>query len=265
MIKLAPYPITINGSKKDEAIRDKVRARFESGEITEIQMIEELVRQAPNQYDYVADPSPAAAHYETRIRALLGYIKANQVGRCLLQILTTGGTLPIWIVPYDSEQVESMGAGNANVTWAPEVYVGTRAVRLAYSFEFFTYASWGKMPGSRADEVLFHELVHAYRYANPSIKARNLAALPGYDDHEEFLAHQLANVYRSVQGARKFNLDYKTKRVTTAAECEQALRSSTPLMNALALFLANDPLTKAVAKIKTLYNPFADFARLSRS
>jgi hypothetical protein len=28
--------------------------------------------------------------------------------------------------------------------------------------------------------------------------------------------------------------------------------------------LGSDPLTKAVAKMKTLYNPFADFERLKR-
>src|SRR5687767_3684257 len=140
MIKFDPYPITINGSKKDEEIRATVEARFAKGEITESQKIEELVRLAPNKWDYVADPSPAAVHYEGRVRALLSYIRANTIGQCLLNILRTGGTLPIWIIPYDSAQVESSGAGNANVTWAPEVYVGTKAVRVAYSFDFFTYS-----------------------------------------------------------------------------------------------------------------------------
>jgi hypothetical protein len=264
MIKFDPYPITINGSKKDDAVRATVEARFAKGEITESKKIEELVRLKPNKWDYIADSSPAAAHYEGRIRALLSYIGATTIGRCLLDTLRTKGTLPIWIIPYDSALVESMGAGNANVTWAPQEYVGTRAVRVAYSFDFFIYSSWGKMPGSRADEVLFHEMVHAYRYASPLIKKRNNDALPGYEDHEEFLAHQLSNVYRSMQGAKKFNLDYKQKKVTTAAECEAALRSSKPLMDALALFLGSDPLTRAVANMKTLYNPFADFERLRR-
>ena len=264
MIKFEPYPITINGSKKDDAIRAEVAARFAKGEITESQKIEELVRLQPNKWDYIADSSPAAIHYEGRVRALLSYIRANTLGRCLLDILRTGGTLPIWIIPYDSDQVEFSGDGNANVTWAPYAYVGTRAVRVAYSFGMFTYAAWGKEPGSRADEVLFHEMVHAYRFANPKVKSRNYNSLPGYGDHEEFLAHQLSNVYRSMQGAKKFNLDYKKKKVTTAAECEAALRSSNQLMDALKVFLESDPLTKAVAKMETLYNPFADFARLKR-
>lgn len=264
MLKFDPYPITINGSRKDDEIRAKINARFEKGEITEIQKIEETVKAQPNQWDYKPDSSPQAMHYEGRIKALLSYIKARTLGRCLLDMLSIKGTLPIWIIPYDSDQIEMQGAGNANVTWAPEVYVGTKAVRVAYSFEFFVYSDFGKLPGSRPDEVLFHEMVHAYRYANPSVKTRYTSALPGYDDHEEFLAHQMANVYRSLQGAKKFNLDYKKKKVTDAAECEAALRSSRQLIDALKLFLDNDPFTKAVAKLKTLYNPFADFERLSR-
>lgn len=264
MLKFDPYPITINGSRKDDEIRAKVRARFDKGEINEIQKIEELSRLKPNKWDYVADPSPAAVHYEGRVRALLSYIKANTLGHCLLEMLRIGGTLPIWIIPFDSDQIEFQGDGNANVTWAPHEYVGTRAVRVAYSFDMFTYAAWGKEPGSRADEVLFHEMVHAYRYANPSVTMKQDVVLPGYADHEEFLAHQMANVYRSMGGAKKFNLDYKTKKVTTAADCEAALRASNQLIAALELFLGSDPLTKAVAKMKTLYNPFADIERLKR-
>ena len=265
MIKFTPYPITINGSKKDEEVRAKLEARFAKCEIDEIQKITELVKAQPNQWDYKPDSSPQAAHYEGRIKALLSYIKARTLGRCLLDMLSARGTLPIWIIPYDSDQVTMQGAGNANVTWAPEVYVGTKAVRVAYSFDFFIYSAWGKLPGSRADEVLFHEMVHAYRFASPSVKMRYNNALPGYEDHEEFLAHHMTNVYRSLQGAKKFNLDYKQKKVATAAECEAALRSSKPLMDALKLFLDNDPFTQRVAQLKTLFNPFADFERLKRA
>jgi Effector protein len=261
MIRFDPYPITINGSRKDDEIRAALEERVEKGEITEIQKIEELSRLEPNQWDYVAESSPWAENYEKRVSALLSFIRANHVGRCLLQLLRAKGTLRIWIIPYDSDMVEMMGEGNANVTWAPEKYAGAKAVRMAYSPEFFTYASWGRRPGSRADEVLFHEMVHAYRYANPSIKKRIYIELPGYTDHEEFIAHQLSNVYRSTRGAHKFNLDYKKKALATADECEKALRSSRKLTDAMALFLDTDPLAKAVANLHTLYNPFATFQR----
>lgn len=260
-----PYPITISGSKKDEAVRTPVVARFRKGEITEDQMDDELRRLDPNKWDYIADPSPEAAHYEGRVKGLLSYIRSNTLGRCVLDILRAEGSRPIWIVPYDSEDIRWFGDGNAKVGMVPDSYINKHAVRLAYSFDMFTYATeWGKEPGSRADEVLFHELVHAYRFANRSVHVRYSPALPGYDDHEEFLAHQMSNVYRSMWGARKFLIDYKKKALGTAAQCEAALRSSKPLMDVLASFLGNDPLSKRVAKMKTLYNPFADFERLKR-
>jgi len=261
-----PYPITINGSMKDEAVRAPVVARFNRGEITEDQRDAELKQLDPNQWDYKADSSPAAVHYEGRVRALLSYIRSNTLGKCLLDMFRTDGSLPVWIIPYDSQDIKEYGDGNARVTRVPYSYINKHAVRLAYSFDMFTYASkWGRDPGSRADEVLFHELVHAYRVANPSVKFEAYPALPGYTDPEEFLAHQMSNVYRSLWGAKKFVLGYSDKALLAPADvCEAALRSSKKLMETLERFLANDPLSRRVAKIKTRYNPFADFDRIKR-
>lgn len=265
MISFDPYPIKINGSKKDEAVRAPVLARFNKGEITEDQKKQELSRLDPNKWDYVADRSPEAFHYEGRVKALLSYIRSNMLGRCLLDTLRTGGTLPIWIIPYDSQDVDADGDGNATVKTVPYHHVNGRAIRLAYSFDMFAYTTkWGQAPGSRADEVLLHEMVHAYRFAHPSVRPRLYPALPGYPDPEEFLAHQMTNVYRSLWGAKKFVLDYSKRLLAPATTCEAALRSSKPLMDSLALFLADDPLTKHIAKLKTLYNPFADFERIKR-
>lgn len=263
MLMFEPYPITINGSKKDEVVRAPVVARFKKGEITESQMDDELRRLDANKWDFVADTSPQAVHYEGRVKGLLSYVKSNTLGRCVLDILRTEGSRPVWIVPYDSQDIRWFGDGNAKVGRAPWPYVKKHAVLMKYSFDMFTYTTeWGKDPGSRADEVLFHELVHVCRFANPSVQVKYTPSLPGYEDHEEFLAHQMSNVYRSMRGAKKFLVDYKKKALGTAAECEAALRSSKPLMDVLADFLRNDPLSKRVAKLKTPYNPFADFARL---
>lgn len=266
MIQFDPYPITINGSKMDDAFREMLAAQVAKGKMTEVEAIEAKSRMNLNKFDYLPDPSPWAAAYEKRISGLLAYIVANKAGRCLLNTLRAKGTLTVWIIPYDSDQVEYGGIDNANVNWAPEAYVGKKAVRLAFSPDTWTYHFHGKMPGSRADEVLFHEMVHAYRFARTDIKERIYkGSLPGhYTDHEEFLADQLSNVYRSTRGAKKFTLDYKKKKLGTAAQCEAAIRSSKELLDALALFLSIDPLSKAIAKLETHYNPFRDFERLKR-
>ena len=265
MLMFEPYPITINGSRKDEAVRAPVVARFNRGEISEDQKDDELRRLDPNKWDYVADSSPQAVHYEGRVKGLLSYVRSNTLGQCVLDMLRSKGSRPVWIVPYDSQDIREFGDGNARVGRVPWPYVRKHAVLLKYSFDMFTYATkWGKDPGSRADEVLLHELVHVYRFANPSIQVRFTPSLPGYEDHEEFLAHQMSNVYRSMWGAKKFLIDYRKKALGTAAQCEAALRSSRQLMDVLGSFLADDPLSRRVATLTTLYNPFADFQRLKR-
>lgn len=267
MLSFDPYPITINGSMKDEAARAPVLERFKKGEITEEQKDDELNKLDANKWDYVVDTSPAAVRYEGHVKGLLSYIKANPIGRTVFECLRNSGCQPIWIIPYDSQDIEWYGDGNAKVGRVPWTYLKKNAVRLMYTFDMFTYTTeWGKMPGSRADEVLFHEMVHAYRYAHPKVHVKVSLALPGYTDTEEFLAHQMTNVYRSLWGAKKFNLDYKARTLTTAAACEAALRSGKGLLDAMAVFLRDDPLSQSVAKLKpkTLYNPFADFDRIRR-
>ncbi|MGH8516839.1 MAG: hypothetical protein ACREUE_05215 [Panacagrimonas sp.] len=267
MITFSPYPITINGSTKDERIRADVKRRLEARNLSEPERIgeeiKELIRLQPNDWDYVAENTPQARHYEERVRSFLNEIRRNEVGRCVLDFCM--GADPIWIIPFDSAQIENAGGSfDANVTRSHKSFGGKQAVRVAYTPGHWTFAADGKLPGARADEVLFHEMVHAYRFASPRVPARNYDELPHNTDHEEFLAHQAANVYRSLKGARVFNIHYKGKQLASAAECEKGLKSIPGLLEALEGFLRTDPLSKAIARIRTLYNPFADIDRLRR-
>jgi hypothetical protein len=53
-------------------------------------------------------------------------------------------------------------------------------------------------PAHAADEVLYHELVHASRYVNGKMNA--IPMNQHYDNAEEFLAIMLANIYISEKG-----------------------------------------------------------------
>jgi len=57
-------------------------------------------------------------------------------------------------------------------------------------------------PGNAADDVLYHELVHASRYVNGKVDA--IPMDKRYTDAEEFLAIMLANIYISEKGKTKF-------------------------------------------------------------
>jgi hypothetical protein len=62
-------------------------------------------------------------------------------------------------------------------------------------------------PAFAADEVLYHELVHACRYVNGKMDA--IPMDKHYTDAEEFLAIMLANIYMSEKGQTKFRGDHE--------------------------------------------------------
>jgi hypothetical protein len=261
MIRFDPYPITINGSYIDEMVRRLAEEGHQAG-LFDINRKMKMLREA-NRFDYVNDVSRKARAYEARIRALLSTMVRTEAGRCLLNHFKGG--LPIWIIPYDSSQQKVFGRCNSNAGYAVSEHLNnTAAVRVAFSPELWSFSECGQYPGMRADEVLFHELVHAYRFASPYIPQLNNDPLPDNQDHEEFLATQLTNVYRATKGAQRFNRDYMSKLLGTAEECERALWSWKALLDAIDLFMTSDPLVQAVARISTSYNPFARIGHLKK-
>lgn len=253
MRRFDPYPITINGSRIDELVKRAVEEGIAAGMIDANRRIDLL--RASNRFDYTADASPPARAYESRVFALLSSIARTEAGQCLYETIKEG--LPIWIAPYDTSQAKVFGSCNAITGHAVLDHSRTPMVRVAYSYETWAYSQCGFYPGLRADEVLFHEMVHAYRFASPAVPVTNSDPLPDNKDFEEFFANQVTNVYRSTKNARTFNRDYLSKRLGTAAECEEALWSKPVLVEALQWFLEGDPLALAMAKINTSYNPFA--------
>jgi hypothetical protein len=166
--------------------------------------------------------------------------------------------LPVWIIPYDSLAQTSFGACNAITSQMSSRL--SDGVRILYSPETWAYSACGRLPGYRADETLFHEMVHASRLARFGFEGGNHEPLRDNKDHEEFLAVQMSNVYRSEGDAKTFNHAYMTSKLGTQAEVERTL-SSPDFVKALEYF-SGDPFVAAVAKIKTAFNPFRDVARL---
>jgi hypothetical protein len=67
------------------------------------------------------------------------------------------------------------------------------------------------LPGQVADEVLFHELIHAARTMRGVV--RQAFINQDYDDYEEYLAITLANIYLSEKGQVVFRADHYTARL----------------------------------------------------
>jgi len=78
----------------------------------------------------------------------------------------------------------------------------------------FTPFGWGSTctgAGTRPDEVLLHELVHAYRMLNGTDTVADLF-IPGFAYHfvEEFVAILLTNIYMCARGRSPLRKDHKS-------------------------------------------------------
>lgn len=254
MRRFAPYPIHISGSALDEDFRAFVEL---IGPWLSAETKRWLIVRS-NKLDYVNDDRPAATLYESRVQMVLAEIKATAVGKLVLGCLPA--SVPVWIIRYDS-LAQPTGQGAITSQMSSD---HTKGVKIQYSPEMWLPGSNGRQyPGYRPDETLLHELVHATRFARLGFDAMNYAPLRDNDDHEEFLAVQVTNVYRSEKKARKFNYNYRSSKTGSKSEVEYALYAYEPFLRAIEGFLA-DPMVKSMARIGVEFNPFRDLGRLQQ-
>jgi hypothetical protein len=62
-------------------------------------------------------------------------------------------------------------------------------------------------PGSEADEVLFHELIHGLRHM-AGVNARDNKLDNNFDNEEEFVAVALSNIYLAEKGRKFLRADH---------------------------------------------------------
>lgn len=196
------------------------------------------------------DNSPAAKAYEERVRILLNAIVHWRTGTALLKSLYA--KVPVWIVPYTGDA--------CNAITGPSSSDPMKGPRIQYSPDIYTLDGCGRIPGYRAVESLFHEMVHGSRLTNWG-QAISKDALDYMQDYEEFLAVMLTNMFRSEQGAKKLNRDYMTGKLVSQGELEAFLSSRRAYLDALEYF-SNDPLVRAMKPLGTPFNPFRDLNRI---
>lgn len=206
--------------------------------------------------------SQAAKTYEERVRVAVNAIQRTHTGRGLLGtfVAAAKNDQAVWIMPYNSDKdycnARTGGFESKGLETGKGYYEG---VRIQYSPEHFEVDECGWYPGQTAEQVLFHEMVHASRDLNDPAYDDTPLDLMG--DYEEFLAVLITNMFRSELGAKKFHRDYIYKLLVDQREAEIYLSSKLIYMNALESLL-DDQLVKAVKGQNTAYNPFRDFNRL---
>lgn len=162
--------------------------------------------------------------FERTVLELLGEINKNRVGRILLEAIDRYRptfTRYIRIRPDTGElafakpvspagaspqghpiKVDGAAASGTGTGSSTDVLFNPGAFSIAGSEDTF-----------RPDDVLFHELVHAYRYLVGRLKPDQRS--DGFDDDEEFLAIMLTNIYTSDAGRKNalrgsHKLDFET-------------------------------------------------------
>ncbi|HEY4360186.1 MAG TPA: M91 family zinc metallopeptidase [Bryobacteraceae bacterium] len=239
---------------------------------------------------------PAGGHpaaYENDVLRLLSQIYGNPAGRLLLNAIQTWQHGKVQIVPYRGED----GARNASATawdfrgatpqgeteldtngtvWHvhhPERGTGGgSSVFVRYSPGTWTH---GHHAGDHQDEVLFHELTHAYR------DVRGHALLRGtdsdYPNQEEFWATLNTNIYISAKGAGlPLRGSYNHARdvqdradayildldgTTRLTESQALIVNYRNLVGRL--FDEERPLTEPMSGVRSTYNPYRDYIRMT--
>ncbi len=116
-----------------------------------------------------------------------------------------------------------------------------------------------------SDDVLFHELIHAYRFSYNKFER-----FPVNEEYngEEFLAHHLQNVYLSCL-KKELYFTYRSEEKADKKRIYQHFADTSELLKATEYFSTHEYLAMLAANTITNniadYNPFRDYKQLKTS
>jgi hypothetical protein len=255
MIKFEPYPIYINYSKHWQ-----LKLKSEIAEANRAKKYDEekqLTIKAVTSSDLTLANGlwkDDVKQYETTISRLLRQIESNALGKVLLKILNL--KTKIWIVPMPDQEFKGCYCAQTyplNYQTKPfEGYaIGSGDAYIYYNPDnVFT------------DDILFHELVHAYRY---SFKKFDRMPIDNEYNGEEFLAHHLQNIYLSLLKKELF-FAYKGEEKADKARIYRHLNETPAQLKAIEYFSTHEYLAMLAANSLAAnvadYNPFRDYRQI---
>ncbi len=198
--------------------------------------------------------------YETTVCQCLRRMEGNPVGRMVLGLINKQTT--VWIIPKSDKDLKaSFSALTFPLKY--EIQKGSVARGAGAGDTVILFRP------ELGDDTLLHELVHAYRY---SYKKFSPMCIDNFNtdpkksqcgSSEEFLAHQMENIYMS-QANRRLTLDYYDESVKSKDEIYDFLGNNVDRMEALKYFLRHEYLAMLAAHTftNTDYNPFRDYGTL---
>jgi hypothetical protein len=196
--------------------------------------------------------------YESTVYRCLQTIERNPVGRMVLGLINKQTT--VWINPETDAMKKCSCAQTNPLNY--EIQTGNVARGVGFGDTVIQFQP------ELGDDTLFHELVHAYRYSYKKFSPLCIDVpnprpnQSGCGSSEEFLAHQMENIYMS-QANRPLTLDYYDASVVRKDEIYDFLVSHVDRLEALKYFLRHEYLAMLAAhSLSADYNPYRDYGML---
>ncbi len=261
MRRFRDYPLYVNDASALQDLRRAGQASFaEVGDAVMVKYLDDLSA-ADERFAVakIAAPGADAVAYENAVCGLLAVIAGTRIGKLLLGALNPA--IKVWIVPLSRPTQERCSC--VGLTWRSRPSSGGGVL-----IRFLP----GDVTGPSGDifspdDVLFHEMVHAYRIGFDERLDRKEKNTPMADDKDlaEFFAHHMQNVYLSQRNSPHFYKSYLNARSASRATLYTDFVDNEEVLRGLKYFLRFDPLTRDVAEWHGLgedFNPWRDFRAL---
>jgi hypothetical protein len=252
-----PYPIYVNHPGRWEAVRLRQRDAFvDKGDY---KMMSWLDFTGKRLYEILEDktPGPLERDYEDQVCKLLTKIASTRIGKLVFDSLNP--KVKHWIVPLDYLDRTDCDCGAYEFPGAADQGGGVRV--------YFNPADWRPARWFSADDILFHELVHAYRDGRVGYDNLRWTPMREYKTAEEFLALHMQNVYLDNRGSPRFYRSYNSRQAVSKGVAYSSLIGDAEALMAFRYFVDVEPLAKAVAGWKVpadTFNPWRDYPVLER-
>lgn len=262
MIQFKPYPIYANNPGYWEEVRQ--RQYYDFLKRGDKHMMEWSRFVAKRLYEIIPNPRPNTSEfaYERRVIDLLEVLGTTMIGRMLLSKLNKAQEY--YILPLDLQGHYDCSCQAYTFPGKPKEGGGIRIYFHPNDFEFSP-----QHPLGSGDDVLFHELVHAYRIGRLGFSGQIYTPMNNAKRAEEFFALQMQNMYLSDRGSPLFYKTFNGLEIVSKSDAYDFLATDAEAIQAFRYFVETDkdPLAVVVSSWKAPtggFNPFRDYPALEQ-
>ncbi len=254
MIQIKKYPVFVNYSNPDS--EDSLEYEFaRKGDTRMVDWLRQTGRRTVEARGSGITRESTA--WEEFVADQLNTVCQNAVGKLLFDSLDPD--VEVYIVPFHKDERRSCGCGGAGTLGVFNKKQGG-GIRV-----FFSRGDPAMKGYYGADDVLLHEMVHAYRIGRVTWSGQKRTQLDGYNTAEEFLAIHLQNVYLDFRGRRHYYFSHWEPVKRSKGDIYSEFTEAGEPLLALKYYLDNEPVAQTVATWPFPhpdFNPWRDYPQL---